>query len=186
MPTRSRSRAVTLAGMIGVLLMCAGCSVWFPAEPEAVGDGYPDGGIPTSVAWPSDWLTAIPGESDAVPGSIVGLRLEYVNDQWVWRVRSKDPTGGFFEENPEDSTRGKEALLDAERLETVTSRAVELTDAELSVPSLSAAEAAQRSGEEYPSPRLIELERVLEDGRAVWSVTVEDTETAERSETTIG
>ena len=62
---------------------------------------------------------------------------------------------------------------------------VMLTEAELAQASVGAYDAAQLSGEVYPGPRLIELERVVEDGRPAWTVTTYDTETGVQSVVTL-
>lgn len=179
------TRTLTTAGMLTVGLMLAGCGASIPDGPDSVGENYPIGGIPVSVAWPSDWLEGFVGEPNSPPGPIVGLRLEYVEDQWVWRVRSLDPGRDIWGESVTEPDRGQEALYDASTLALVQEHHVTLTDAELADMGVGAYGAAQLSGEVYPSPRLIELERVLEDGRPAWRITTYDTETGVQSEVTL-
>ena len=162
-----------------------GCSASLPEAPEVVGEDYPDGGIPVGVAWPSDWLEGFVGESEAVGGTIVGLRLEYVDDQWVWRVRSVDPGRDFLDDGITEPDRGREALIDASTLRLVQDQHVTLTDAELGQIGVSNYDAAQLSGEVYPSPRLVALERGMEDCDVVWRITTYDTETGTQSVTTV-
>jgi hypothetical protein len=115
----------------------------------------------------------------------VGLRLEYVEGQWAWRVRSLDPGRDIWGESVTEPDRGQEALYDASTLARLQEHHVTLTDAELAALDVGAYGAAQLSGEVYPSPRLIELERVVEDGRPAWRVTTYDTETGVQSVVTL-
>ncbi|WP_345439338.1 hypothetical protein [Microbacterium gilvum] len=171
-PLRRRRMAVAaLLPAAALLAALAGCAP-FPALPDEV--AYPAGGVPSDVAWPSDWLEGFTSESDAVGGEIVGMRLEYVDDVWFWRIRSHDPGRDVFDEAVTEPDRGREALVDAATLELVVQRHVTLTEAEMAESGVSAYDAAQRSGEEWPAPRLIELERRMADGHAVWDVTVSD------------
>ncbi|MBF4615696.1 hypothetical protein [Curtobacterium sp. VKM Ac-1376] len=163
----------------------AGCAS-FPAAPSAVGEDYPSTGIPTSVAWPSDWLESLAGESDAVGGTVVGLRLENVAERWVWRVRSTDPgRKDLLGESDADSTSAVEALIDATDLALVQKHDVTLTSAEADVTKLSYYDAVQQSGEGYPGPRLVELKRVVEERQAAWRVTTYDTGDGDLSSRTL-
>lgn len=183
---RMMRRISATAGMLAVVLMLAACGASFPEAPQAVGEDYPSEGVPESVAWPSDWLEGFVGESNSPPGPIVGLRLEYVEDQWVWRVRSLDPGRDAFGESVTQPDRGQEALYDAGTLARLDTRSVTLTEAELADIRVSAYDAAQLSGEVYPSPRLIELQRVVADGNPTWRITTYDTETGAQSVLTVG
>ena len=166
-------------------LVLSGCAPAFPSPPTGVGEDYPDSGIPTGVAWPSDWLEGFVGEPNSPPGPIVGLRLEYVEGQWAWRVRSLDPGRDIWGESVTEPDRGQEALYDASTLARLQEHHVTLTDAELAELDVGAYGAAQLSGEVYPSPRLIELERIVEDGRPAWRITTYDTETGVQSVVTL-
>ena len=177
--SRSMRRARMLivgAWVLSATLSLASCSP-FPESPASIGADYPSSGIPTSVGWPSDWIEGFAGESEAVGGPIVGLRLEYVEDAWVWRIRSLDPGTDALGQRPRESTRGREALVDARTLELVNQREVELSEAELAELPVGPYEAAQLSGEAYPSPRLVGLERAFVDNRPAWKITTYDTET---------
>ena len=164
--------AVVLAGA----LTLTACGTPLREPPGTVGDDYPAYGVPLDVSWPSDWLSGYGSEAGAVGAPIVGLRLEYVDDRWVWRVRTIDPGRDLFGEQVTEPDRGSEAFIDASTREVLKHHFVELTDAELAEVELSAYDAAQLSGEAYPSPRLVELTRQLENGRPVWVVTTLDTE----------
>ena len=164
------------AWVLSPTLLLAACSS-VPESPATIGADYLSSGIPTDVAWPSDWLEGFHGESDAVGGTIVGLRLDYVEDMWVWRIRSLDPAANVLDQRPRESTRGREALVDASTLALVNQREVELSEAELAEPGVGPYEAAQLSGETYPSPRLIGLELTTVDNHSTWSITTYDTET---------
>jgi hypothetical protein len=76
----------------------------------------------------------------------------------------------------------EEALYDATTLARLREHHVTLAEAELADISISAYDAAQRSGEVYPSPRLIELARVVKDGVPTWRVTTYDTGSGVQSE----
>jgi hypothetical protein len=88
-------------------------------------------------------------------------------------------------ESVTEPDRGQEALYDASTLALVQKHHVTLTEAELAEVSVGAYDAAQLSGEVYPGPRLIELERVVEDGRPAWRVTTYDSETGVQSVVTL-
>lgn len=178
---RGLAGASILAGIVGL----TSCGASVPDAPDAVGDDYPGGGIPSSVAWPSDWLESIPGESYGFGWPIVGLRLEYVDDQWVWRVRSAEAEKDLFGDVVSDSDHGLESLIDAATLDVIVQHDVELTEAELAADGVGVYWAAQLSGETYPSPRIVELERDIEGGVSVWRITTYDTETGVQSVKTV-
>ncbi|WP_148059159.1 hypothetical protein [Rathayibacter sp. PhB127] len=175
---RLASRMVLTSVVLTSALFVSACEGSFPDAPASAGEDYPSGGVPTSAMWPSDWLEGFSGEEDSPRGPIVGLRLEYVRDQWVWRVRSVAPG----REGPAD--RGREALYDASTLAFKQERNVALSDGEVVVVSVGATEAARLSGETYPSPRLIALDLGVVDGRPVWNITTCDTETGAQSTAT--
>jgi hypothetical protein len=162
--------------VIAVSVLCAGCSS-LPAPPAAVGDDYPGTCLPAELSWPTDFLESLPGESAAVGGGIVGLRLEYLDSRWVWRVRSLDSKRDAFGEQVIDPSFGRESLVDVRTLEPIATHEVELTDAEQRPPASTALEAAQQSGEQWPSPLIIEMARVMDGDEPVWQVTTCDTET---------
>ncbi|PRB14146.1 hypothetical protein [Microbacterium sp. MYb62] len=183
MPTtpRLRTSALILAGM----LACAGCSTAIPRPPEAVGDGFPGTCLPSEVSWPSDFLEALPGESEATGGTIVGLRLEWVDSDFAWRLRSADTREDKFGERVDDPSFGRESLVDVRTLEVIATGETELTEAEQQMNGDSAYSAAQLSGETYPSPLIVEMARVMEDGSPVWRLTLCDTATNELTVTTL-
>ena len=76
-------------------------------------------------------------------------------------------------------------MVDARTLELVNQRDVELSEAELAELRVSPYQAAQLSGEAYPSPRLVGLELAIVDNRIAWKVTTYDTETDAISVTSI-
>lgn len=78
---------ILIAGAIGALTGCS-TGAGTPAPPQAVDENYPGTCMPPEFTWPTDFLEGLPSESAAVSGSVVGLRLEYLNEQWVWRIRS--------------------------------------------------------------------------------------------------
>ena len=78
----------------------------------------------------------------------------------------------------DDPSFGRDAIVDARTLAVLSSQDTELTPAEQQV-GTSAYEAAQQSGEQRPSPLIIEMIRVIEDGQPVWRITLCDTETSE-------
>jgi len=164
---------------LAILGSCAGCST-IPSPPAAVGENFPGTCLPAELSWPTDFLESLPGESSAVGGRIVGLRLEYVDSDWVWRLRSADTKEDVFGEATHDPSFGRESVVDVRTLEVLSSQEVELTPAEQQA-GTSAYDAAQQSGELWPSPLIIEMARVLEDGEPVWQVTTCDTETSEHS-----
>ncbi|MEV7874035.1 hypothetical protein [Microbacterium sp. NPDC089188] len=148
--------------LLGILVGCASA----PPPQRALGYGYPGTCLPDQLRWPTDFLESLPGEST---GTVVGLRLEYLDEKWAWRVRSV--TGN-------DPARGEEALLDVQTLEKRASHEVDLTDAEQRADAPSAGAAAQQSGETYPSPLIIDMKRIVDDGAPAWQVTTCDTETS--------
>lgn len=162
--------------VVAVALLCGGCAS-LPASPVEVGEDFPGTCMPAELSWPSDFLESLPGESSAVGGGIVGLRVEYVDSQWVWRVRSVDTRRDALGEQVSDPSFGRESLVDVRTLEPVGTQEVELTDAEQIRPALTAFEAAQQSGEHWPSPLIIEMARVMNGTEAAWEVTTCDTET---------
>lgn len=166
------------------ITVLAGCSA-VPDPPDAVGEDYPGTCMPAEFTWPSDFLESLPGEGSAVGGSVVGLRLEYADSEWVWRLRSMDTKYDAFGERVEDRSHGRESLVDVRTLETIATHDVVLTDAEQQSTGRSAYEAAQLSGEQWPSPLIIELARVMEGDAAVWRITTCDTETNEQSVMTL-
>lgn len=170
------SVSVTVAALVG----CSG-SATVPAAPGAVGENYPGTCMPSELSWPTDFLESLPGESDAVGGSIVGLRLEYVDSRWVWRLRSADTRHDVLGEQKNDPSYGRESIVDVRTLETLASHEVELTEAEQQLSGSGILDAAQRSGEEWPSPLIIEMARAMEGGEPEWRITTCDTETNEYS-----
>ncbi|WP_218682441.1 hypothetical protein [Microbacterium sp. BF1] len=184
MPSAVRLRASAL--LVAGVLACAGCSAAMPSPPAAVGDGFPGTCLPSEVSWPSDFLESLPGESEAIGGTIVGLRLEWVDSDFVWRLRSADTRVDMFGERVDDPAFGRESLVDVRTLEVITTGETELTEAEQQMNGSSAYSAAQLSGEEYPSPLIVEMARVMEDGSPAWRLTMCDTATNEMTVTTLG
>ena len=184
LPSTVRLRASAL--LVAGVLACAGCSAAMPSPPAAVGDGFPGTCLPSEVSWPSDFLESLPGESEAIGGTIVGLRLEWVDSDFVWRLRSADTRVDMFGERVDDPAFGRESLVDVRTLEVITTGETELTEAEQQMNGSSAYSAAQLSGEEYPSPLIVEMARVMEDGSPAWRLTMCDTATNEMTVTTLG
>lgn len=184
MPSTVRLRASAL--LVAGVLACTGCSATIPSPPAAVGDGFPGTCLPSEVSWPSDFLESLPGESEAIGGTIVGLRLEWVDSDFVWRLRSADTRVDMFGERVYDPAFGRESLVDVRTLEVITTGETELTEAEQQMNGSSAYSAAQLSGEEYPSPLIVEMARVMEDGSPAWRLTMCDTATNEMTVTTLG
>lgn len=184
MPSTVRLRASAL--LVAGVLACAGCSAAMPSPPAAVGDGFPGTCLPSEVSWPSDFLESLPGESEAIGGTIVGLRLEWVDSDFVWRLRSAATRVDMFGERVDDPAFGRESLVDVRTLEVITTGETELTEAEQQMNGSSAYSAAQLSGEEYPSPLIVEMARVMEDGSPAWRLTMCDTATNEMTVTTLG
>lgn len=184
MPSTVRLRASAL--LVAGVLACAGCSAAMPSPPAAVGDGFPGTCLPSELSWPSDFLESLPGESEAIGGTIVGLRLEWVDSDFVWRLRSADTRVDMFGERVDDPAFGRESLVDVRTLEVITTGETELTEAEQQMNGSSAYSAAQLSGEEYPSPLIVEMARVMEDGSPAWRLTMCDTATNEMTVTTLG
>lgn len=184
MPSTPRLHASAL--LLAGVLACAGCSAAMPSPPAAVGDGFPGTCLPSELSWPSDFLESLPGESEAIGGTIVGLRLEWVDSDFVWRLRSADTRVDMFGERVDDPAFGRESLVDLRTLEVITTGETELTEAEQQMNGSSAYSAAQLSGEEYPSPLIVEMARVMEDGSPAWRLTLCDTATNEMTVTTLG
>ncbi|MBD3940908.1 hypothetical protein IF188_04220 [Microbacterium sp. NEAU-LLC] len=168
-----------------VLALCTACSASVAPPPEAVGDDYPGTCMPPELSWPSDFLESLPGESAAVGGSVVGLRLEYVDSEWMWRIRSADTREDAFGERVDDPSFGRESLVDVRTLEILSTQETELTDAEQQPTGSSAVGAAMSSGEQWPSPLIVEMTRVMEDGTPKWRITTCDTATNEQSVMTL-
>lgn len=166
-----------LAGLFSAgAIALAGCTASPPA-PSTVGANWPSTGVPIAVRWPSDWIDSLSGESEAVGGPIVGLRLKYAAQHWVWRIRSADPgRTDFLGESKPEATSGVEALIDATDLSLERRHEVTLTKAEATEADTSYYDAVQASGEEWPGPRLVELKRVVDNHRSTWRVTTYDTE----------
>jgi hypothetical protein len=178
------ARLFTAVIVLFATLSTAGCAT-VPSPPDVVGEDYPGTCMPAEFSWPTDFLESLPGESPAVGGSIVGLRLEYVDAGWIWRLRSMDIKYDLFGERVDDPSYGRESLVDVRTLETITTHNVELTDAEQQMRGTSASAAARLSGEQWPSPLIIELARVMENEAAAWRITTCDTETNEYSVVTV-
>jgi hypothetical protein len=173
------------AALLAAVALCTGCSAAVAPPPEAVGDDYPGTCLPPELSWPSDFLESLPGESAAVGGSIVGLRLEYVDAEWVWRIRSVDTREDAFGERVEDPSFGKESLVDVRTLEPLSTQQTELTEAEQQLTGSGAYGAAQAAGEQWPSPLIIEMARVMDAGTPRWQITTCDTATNEQSVMTV-
>lgn len=179
---RRGSRRGRIGATLLVALALAGCST-MPSPPAAVGENYPGTCMPPQFAWPSDFLESIPGEVEGV-GTIVGLRLEYVDERWAWRFRSTDSREDMFGEQVNDPSYGREVLRDVETSEIIATQEVELTEAEQNV-TTSAYAAAQESGETWPNPLIVEMARVMDDRHAVWQLTMCDTATNDLSVITV-
>lgn len=180
MTLRRSIAASTLAAFVAV----TGCST-VPDPPDVVGANYPGTCMPAELSWPTDFLESLPGESSAVGGRIVGLRLEYDGSQWTWRLRSADTASDAFGDPMEDPRVGKESIVDVRTLETLASHQVTLTEAEQAMTGSGAFDAAHRSGETWPSPLIIEMVRVTERGAPVWRITTCDTTTSGHSVMTL-
>ncbi|WP_217181873.1 hypothetical protein [Streptomyces sp. AC495_CC817] len=166
---------------LGAVLALAGCSATpgMPEPPSTVGENYPGTCTPPQFSWPSDFIESLPGEIDGV-GTIVGLRLEYLDDgSWAWRIRSPADREDLVGERVDDSSAGRDVLVDVQTFEVIASQEVELTDAEQGAANAYAA--AQASGEAWPSPLIVEMARVNDGGAAVWRLTMCDTATNELS-----
>lgn len=175
-----RSTRARLAPIVVGALILTGCGAGVPDPPAAVGDGYPGTCLPGELSWPTDFLESLPSESDAVGGAVVGLRLEYVDARWVWRIRSADAKSDALGERVDDPGFGRESVVDVRTLETIATRQVELTAAEQTT-GAGAYAVAQDSGEQWPSPLIIEMARVEDAGATRWRVTTCDTATNEHS-----
>lgn len=175
-----RSGVVLILTAVASLTACSWST--FPASPETVGADFPEGGIPTAVTWPSDWLDAVIGEpNDGISGEIVDLRLEYHSGAWMWRVTSLDPGRDWLDEMVTEPDRGLESILDATDLSSTQQHHVTLSEDQLADVDVGAYEAARLSGEEYPSPRLVAMELTSVDGLPTWRVTIREQEDGEFS-----
>ena len=178
-PQRSASLMVLL-GLVATSVACASVlSSPLPAPPAAVGDDHPGSCKPPELTWPTDFLEALPSEG-GVGGSVVGLRLEYIDEEWVWRIRAASGRDDVFGDPVDDPSAGQESLLDVRTLEVIAKHDVELTEPEQDT-GTDALSAAMQSGETWPSPLIIEMTRITEDGSSVWEITTCDTETNEHS-----
>ncbi|TQJ32232.1 hypothetical protein [Microbacterium sp. SLBN-146] len=172
--------------LLAAALICAAtvatpaCSS-IPDAPRVVGEDYPGTCMPAELTWPTDFLESLPGESSAVGGSIVGLRLEYRDSRWAWRLRSVSAQRDAFGESVADRTSGQESIVDVRTLELLATREVELTEAEQRTDAIGASEAAQLSGEGWPSPLIVDMARVMQGEESVWRITLCDTEANELS-----
>ncbi|MFB8146320.1 hypothetical protein ACFC1W_06215 [Microbacterium sp. NPDC056003] len=171
--------------VLAVVLLCSGCTS-FPSPPGSVRDDYPGTCVPGELSWPTDFLESLAGESSAVGGEIVGLRLEYLESRWVWRLRNADTKLDAFGERVDEPGFGRESLIDVRTLEPIATHEVTLTQAEQGTPALAALEAAQQSGEQWPSPLIIEMTRVLDGDQAAWQITTCDTESNQHTVMTLG
>lgn len=177
------ARRAAFVGAIGIGLLTGmvGCSgAGFPDVPAEVGEGFPGTCLPSELSWPTDFLESLPGEKPGV-GTVVGLRLVYADDAWMWRVRSPDSREDLFGERVEDPGYGSEVLLDSRTLEVRATREIELTEAEQAAPGW-VLDAALRSGETWPSPLIVDITRVA----AGWQVTTCDTATNELTTNVLG
>lgn len=161
---RRAAVALCASATLGLLTGCTAASA--PPAPSALGADYPGTCLPDHFFWPSDFLDSLPGEGGI--GTVVGLRLEYHDDTWMWRVRDAgDGEPGW----------GGERLLDAATMEPGPETRIELSAAEQRPLQTGAWTAAKQSGEQWPSPLIVEMARVETDGGAAWKVTTCDTET---------
>lgn len=176
-------RFVGGGAILAAALIVTGCAT-MPDPPAALGENYPGTCMPAELTWPTDFLEALPSESSAVGGAVVGLRLEYVGERWAWRIRSVAQRTDIFGERVDDPAAGREALVDVRTLEPFATRDVQLTEAEQTAGS-GAYSAADRAGETYPSPLIIEMARVMDEGSAAWQITTCDTRTNEQTVTTM-
>ena len=103
----------------------------------------------------------------------------------MWRLRSVATKYDIFGERVEDPSFGKESLVDVRTLQPLVTQDVKLTDAETQPVGIGAYEAAHLAGEEWPSPLIIEMARVIEGGAPVWRITTCNTETNEQTLTTL-
>ncbi|MFE5409602.1 hypothetical protein [Microbacterium sp. NPDC056569] len=179
-PPRLCAGALILAATLAV----SACST-VPDPPDAVGENYPGTCMPAEFSWPTDFLEALPGESPAIGGTIVGLRLEYVDSAWVWRLRSVDTKEDLLGERVDDPSYGKESIVDVRTMRVVATQETQLTEPEQRVLGTSATAAARLSGEQWPSPLIIEMARVMDDGTPAWRITTCDTATNEHSVMTV-
>ncbi|GLJ79219.1 hypothetical protein [Microbacterium imperiale] len=169
--------------LVGVTLACAMLSAFVgcaphPSPPTVVGENFPGTCLPGELRWPTDFIESLPGASSAVGGRIVGLRLEYVDSEWVWRLRSAAQKTNLLGQRENDPSFGRDSIVDARTLAVVSSYDAELSTAEQEE-GTSAYEVAQRAGEEWPSTLIIEMARVRENDESMWQITTCDTETSE-------
>jgi hypothetical protein len=75
-----------------------------------------------------------------------------------------------------DRSIGNESVVDVRTLEVLASHQVDLTEAEQQIEGRGAYEAAQLSGEVWPSSIIIEMTRVMKSDVPVWRITTCDTE----------
>lgn len=178
MTARRRLASTAAAVVVASLLACTGCGSTADERSTPLGEDYPGTCLPGTLSWPTDWLDALYGEdTDVIAGPIVGLRLEYLDSGWAWRVRSHAQKADWFGENIDDPSYGYEALVTVRELKLIRSRDVTLTEAEQQTGGSGAWSAAKASGETWPSPLVIDMTRVIDDGAAVWQVTTCDTAT---------
>lgn len=166
-----------------MLSACVGCAS-HPSPPDVVGENFPGTCLAGELRWPTDFIESLPGESSAVGGRIVGLRLEYVDSEWVWRLRSAAQKTNVFGDNATDPSFGRDSIVDARTLSVVSSDDTELSPAEQEE-GTSAYEAAQLAGEEWPSTLIVEMARIRENDESMWRITTCDTETSEHQVQTL-
>jgi len=140
--------------------------------------------MPPELSWPTDFLESLMSENDAVDGELVGLRLEYLDDKWAWRLRSRSPKQDWAGDPIDDPSSGRESLVTTRDLQMLSTHEVSLTEAEQQPTASGALAAAMASGETWPSPLIIDMARVTEGSRAVWQITTCDTATNEFTTTT--
>lgn len=177
--------ALTLSGCVTVNVPPreSGSGTTSPSASGPHGDSdFPPTGIPTEVRWATDWLEGFASEGNGVRGEIVAIDLDFENDEWIWEVTSRFPSGGPTNTTPE---RGYEAELAADSLTALRSREVTLDSEEQEHPKIGIAEAARISGDTYPSPRLISLSLDRDHGSLVWEATLLDSETLAETELAI-
>lgn len=151
-----------------------------------LGEDFPGTCMPGELTWPTDFLESLGSEGDAVDGELVGLRLEYLDDQWAWRLRSHSVGEDWTGDPINDPSAGRETLVTVRELRTLSTREVTLTEAEQQPISTGALSAAVASGEKWPSPLIIDMTRVVDGGGSpAWQITTCDTATGEFT-TTVG
>ncbi|WP_440312057.1 PepSY domain-containing protein [Leucobacter chromiireducens] len=193
---QSRRRRIAAAAAFSALALTFSGCVTVNVPPRESGSGatspsasgphgdndFPATGIPTEVRWATDWLEGFASEGNGVRGEIVAIDLDFENDEWIWEVTSRFPSGGPTNTTPE---RGYEAELAADSLTELRSREVTLDSEEQEHPKIGIAEAARISGDTYPSPRLISLSLERDRGSLVWEATLLDSETLAETELAI-